>query len=152
MLRHLKGTAGLGISFIKIGKLDLILYTNFDYAGSLIDGRSTTGYCTMLGGNLVTWRSKKQSVVSKSSTEAEFRAMSSGIDEVLWIRGILQDLRIPYEEPIRVLCDNRSAIHIAHDHVFPDQIRHINIDRFYIKKNSTKKSWRPVMSAPLSSV
>ena len=98
VMRDLKGTTGLGISFIKIGKLDLTLYTDSEYAGSLIDRRSTTGYCTMLGGNLVTWRSKKQSVVSKSSTEAEFRAMSSGIDEVLWIRGILQELRIPYKE------------------------------------------------------
>ena len=83
MLRYLKGTTGLGLTFIKTCKLDLILYTDSDYAGSLIDGRSTTGYWIMLGGNLVTWRSNKQSVVSKSSTEAEFWAISSGIDEVL---------------------------------------------------------------------
>ena len=68
------------------------------------------------------WRSKKQSVVSKSSTEAEFRAMSSSIDEVLWIRGILKDLRITYEEPIKVFCDNKSAISIAHDLVYHDWI------------------------------
>ena len=90
VLRYLKGTTRLGLTFMKTGKLDLILYTDSDYAGSLIDHRSTTGYCTMLGGNLVTWRSKKQNVISKSSTEAEFRAMSSGIDEVLWIHKILR--------------------------------------------------------------
>ena len=55
--------------------------------------------------------------------EAEFRAMPSGIDEILWVQGILQDLRIRYEEPIRVLCDNRSAISIAHNPVYHDQIR-----------------------------
>ena len=60
----------------------------------------------MLGGTLVTRRRKKQNVMSKSSSKAEFLAMSSGIDEVLWIQGILQELRISYEEPIRVLCDN----------------------------------------------
>ena len=91
---------------MKTGKIDLTLYTYSDYARSLVDCRSTTSYCTMLGGNLVTWRSKKQNVVSKSSTEAEFRAITNGINEVLWIRGILQELQIPFKEPIRVFCDN----------------------------------------------
>ena len=63
--------------------MDLILYTDSDFAGSRLDYRSTTGYCTILGGNLVTWSSKKQSVVAKSSTEAEFRALSKGIDEAM---------------------------------------------------------------------
>ena len=139
MLRYLKGTTRLGISFLKTSKLDLILYTDSNYAGSLVDRRSTTGYSTMLGGNLVTWRSNKRNVVSKSSTETKFHAMSSGIDEVLWIQGIFQELRIPYEEPIQVLCDNRSAINIAHDHVYDDRIKHINIDRFYIKEKLDEK-------------
>ena len=64
----------------------------------------------MLGGNFVTWRSKKQAVVFKSSIEAEFRALSSGIDEVLWIRDIIKVVKIQHEEPIKVLCDNKSAI------------------------------------------
>ena len=68
VLRYLKGTAGLGITYQKIGKLDLIVYTDSDFAGSRVDYRSTSGYCTLFGGNLVTWRSKKQTVVSKSST------------------------------------------------------------------------------------
>ena len=62
-----------------------------------MDRKSLTGYCTLLGGNLVAWKSKKQGLVSKSSTEAEFRALSSGIDEVLWIRGLLKELKIPLE-------------------------------------------------------
>ena len=83
ILRYLKGTSGLGITYRRTSKLDLILYTDSDFSGSCIDYRSTTGYCTIFGENLVTWRSKKQSVVSKSSTEAKFRAMSKGIDEVM---------------------------------------------------------------------
>ena len=59
VLRYLKGTPGLELTFMKTGKIDLSIYTASDYAGSLIDPKSTTGYCTMLGGNLVTWRSKK---------------------------------------------------------------------------------------------
>ena len=71
LLNHYS-TLGLGITFKKIGKLDLAIYIDSDYAGSLLDFRSTTGFCTILGGNLVTWRSIKQNVVSKSSTEGEF--------------------------------------------------------------------------------
>ena len=87
----------------------------------------------------MTWRSKKQNVVSKSSIEAEFRAMSSGIDEVLWIQGIVHELKIPYEEPIRVLCDNRSPINISHDHAYHDRIKPVNIDCFYIKEKLEEK-------------
>ena len=111
VLRYLKRTVGLGLTFKKTGKLDLLISTDSDFSGSLIDHRSTTGYCIILGGNLVTWKSKKQTVVSKSCAEAEFRA-----DEVLWIRRILKDLQIPYKEPIHALCDNKSAICIAHDY------------------------------------
>ena len=133
ILRYLKGTSGLGITYRKTGKLDLILYTDSDFAGSRVDYRSTTGYCTIFGGNLVTWRSKKQSVVSKSSTEAEFRAMSKGIDEAIWIKHLLEELKIPYITPVVIRCDNRSAISLAHDPVYHDRMKHVNIDRFYIK-------------------
>ena len=93
----------------------------------------------MLEGNLVTWKSKKQSVVSKSSTEAELRALSSGIDEELWIWGILKDLQISYEKPIYALCDNKSAICIAHDPVNHNRTKHIDIERFYIKEKLEEK-------------
>ena len=133
VLRYLKGTPGFGITFRRTGKLDLILYTDSDFGGSRVDYRSTTGYCTFLGGNLVTWRRKKQGPVSKSSTEAEFRAMSKGIDEVIWIKHILDELKIKYERPIILRCDNKSAISIAHDPVDHDRMKHVNIDRFYIR-------------------
>ena len=132
-LKYLKGTPGLGIIYQKICKLDLVLYTDSDLAGSRVDYKSTTRYCTFLGGNLVTWRSKKQSLISKSSTEAEFRAMSKGIDEVMWIQNILDKLKISYIKPIDIRCDNKSAINIAHDPVYHDRIKHVNIDRFYIQ-------------------
>ena len=76
----------------------------------------------------------KQSEVSKPSTEAEFRALLTGIDEILWIRDILKDLNLLYDEPIRVLCNNKSAPSIAHDPVYHDRIKHVNIECFYIKE------------------
>jgi hypothetical protein len=94
LLGYLKSTPGKGILYKNHGTLNLECYTDADYAGALTDRRSTSGYCTMMGGNLVTWRSKKQSVVSRSSVEAEFRSMALGICELLWMKIILEDLRI----------------------------------------------------------
>ncbi|XP_047172331.1 uncharacterized mitochondrial protein AtMg00810-like [Vigna umbellata] len=83
ILHYLKGTHGKEILFKKNEKLNLEAYTDVDYAGPLIDRRSTTGYCTFLGGNLVIWKSKKQNVVSRSSAKSEFRALAQGICELL---------------------------------------------------------------------
>ena len=129
----LKRHTGTCITFKKTGKMDLILYNDSDFAGSCLDYRSTTGYCTILGGNPVTWRSKKQSIVAKSSTEAEFRALSKGIDNAMWIKYILDDLKIMYERPIIIRCENKSALSLAHDPVNHDRLKYVNIDRFYIQ-------------------
>jgi len=85
----LKGTTGRGILFELNGIMRLEAYTDVDYAWSIVDRRSTTSYCTYLGGNLVTWKSNKQTVVSRSCAEVEFRAMPQGICELLWLKSIL---------------------------------------------------------------
>ena len=110
ILQYLKGTPRRGILFKRNGNTTLEAYTDADYAGSIVDRRSTTGYYTFLGGNLVTWRSKKQNVVARSSAEAEFRAMAQGICELLWLKIILEDLKIKWEGPMKLYGDNKSAI------------------------------------------
>ena len=86
--------------------MDIKGFTDVDHAGSITDRRSTSEYCVFLGGNLMSWRSKKQSVVAKSSAEAEFRAIALGLCELLWLRIILEDLRIKVQGSIRLFCDN----------------------------------------------
>ena len=98
------------VSPLKKSNLHLVICSDADNTRSLVDCRSTMGCYTMFRGSLVTWRSKKQIIVFKSSIETEFRALSSGSGEMLWIWNILKDLKISYEEPIRVLCDNKSSI------------------------------------------
>ena len=83
VLHYLKGNLGKGILFKKNNTIALEAYTDANYAGSLVDRRSTIGYCTFLGGNLVTWRSKKQNVVAKLSTESDFRVIAQGLCELL---------------------------------------------------------------------
>ena len=85
----------------------------------LSNKRPTTGYYTIVGGNLVTWRSREQ-VVAKSSAEAEYRAMAQGICEVLWIKTLLKELSFEPKEPMKIYCDNKVNINIAHNPIQHD--------------------------------
>ena len=135
VLRYLKKTPGKGIQFRKNGHLDIWGYTDADWAGDRIDRKSTSGYFTFVGGNLVTWRSKKQNVVALSSAEAEFRGMSKGLCELLWLRKLMIELKFKPKEGMQLYCDNKSAIEIAHNPVQHDRTKHIEIDRHFIKQN-----------------
>ena len=95
VLRYLKGTPGKSLMFKMTKDRGIEGFFDADWAGSLEDNKSTTSYCTKVWGNVVTWRSKKQSVVARSSAEAEFWAIAQGICEVIWLERLMEDLRIP---------------------------------------------------------
>ncbi|KAH9751848.1 retrovirus-related pol polyprotein from transposon RE1 [Citrus sinensis] len=140
ILRYLKTNPGKGILFSKNEDYSNIeVYTDADWAGSVSDRRSTSGYFTFVGGNLVTWRSKKQHVVARSSAEAEYRGMALGICEGLWISFILNDLGYPSQQPIQLYCDNKAARDIAHNPVQHDRTKHVEVDRFFIKEKLDEK-------------
>ncbi|KAH9741645.1 protein kinase domain-containing protein [Citrus sinensis] len=117
ILKYLKTSPGKGILFSKNNHLRVEAYTDADWAGSFVDRKSTSCYCTFVGGNLVTWRSKKQPVVARSSAEAEFRAMTFGICELMWLRMFLIELKVWKTKSMRLYCDNKAAISIAHNPV-----------------------------------
>jgi hypothetical protein len=96
--------------------------------------RSTSGYCMFVGGNLVSWQSKKQPVIARSTTEAEYRAMTLGVAEMLWLKRLLEDLKVNHVEKMKLWCDSKSAINIANNHVQYDRTKHVEIDRFFIKE------------------
>ena len=73
-------------------------------------------------------------MVARSSAELEFRAMAQGVCELLWLKIILDDLRIKWEEPMMLYYDNKSAINIAHNPIQRDKTKHIEIDRHFIKE------------------
>ncbi|KAH9802834.1 retrovirus-related pol polyprotein from transposon RE1 [Citrus sinensis] len=140
ILRYLKTNPGKGILFSKNEDYSNIeVYTDADWAGSVSDRRSTSGYFTFVGGKLVTWRSKKQHVVARSSAEAEYRGMALGICEGLWISFILNDLGYPSQQPIQLYCDNKAARDITHNPVQHDRTKHVEVDRFFIKEKLDEK-------------
>ena len=134
ILHYLKGMPEKEILFKKGTSLTLEAYTDVNYTRFMVDRCSTLGYCTFLGGNLVTWRSKKQNVVARSSVKAKLRAMALGICELQWLKIILEDLKINCEAPLKLYCNNKSTTNIAHNPMQHDQIKNEEVDKHFIKE------------------
>ena len=97
---------------------------------------SYSGYLMFVGGNLVSWRSKKQSVVARSTAEVEFRSMASGLCELMWLKTLLTELQLCSGAPIQVYCDNQATINIVivNNPFYHDRTKHIEIDRHFIRE------------------
>ncbi|KAL5762227.1 hypothetical protein ACOSP7_018491 [Xanthoceras sorbifolium] len=138
ILRYLKGTMFHGLHFSAHSSLDLQAYSDADWAGDPTDRRSTTGFCFFLGDSLISWRSKKQTVTARSSTEAEYRAIADATQELLWLRWLLGDLGVKQSTATPLHCDNRSAIQITHNDVFHERTKHIEIDCHFVRQHVTQ--------------
>ena len=134
VLQYLKGSPRKGILFKQSSRLVLEAYTDAYYIEFVIDRRSTIGYCIFLCGNLVIWRSNKQSLVVRSSVEAKVHTMAQGVCKLLWLKVILGDFKISCDDRMRLYCNNKSKISIADNLVQHDQTKHIEIDKHFIKE------------------
>ncbi|CAH9120171.1 unnamed protein product [Cuscuta epithymum] len=137
VLRYIKKTPGQGLLFEDRGHRDIVGYCDADWAGCLMDRRSTSGYCILIGGNLISWKSKKQDVVARSSAEAEYRAMALVTCEILWLKHLLQELKYGNTKPAQLMCDNQAAMHIASNPVYHERTKHIEVDCHFIREKIT---------------
>jgi len=127
VLHYLKGTIGQGMFYSANSDLKLKSFSDADW-GTCTDSRiSVTGFCMFLGPSLVSWKSNKQETVSMSSAESEYKAMSTAVKEMLWLRKLMNDLWIDASEASVLYCDNTAAIHIANNSVFHERTKYLDL-------------------------
>ena len=124
ILRYLKGSIQMGLYLESDSDSQLRAYCDSDWAGCQDTRRSTGGFCTFLGSNLISWSAKRQDSVARSSTEAEYRTLSDTAAELEWISGMLKTLGINQRIVAEVYCDNLSAVHLTANPVLHRKSKH----------------------------
>nr|CAB3464295.1 unnamed protein product [Digitaria exilis] len=144
ILRYIRGTLDLGLLLRPSTTVDLTVYTDADWAGCPDTRRSTSGYAVFLGGNL------RQNTVSRSSAEAEYRAVANGVAEISWLRQLLMELHAPPRRASLVYCDNISAVYMSSNPVQRQRTKHIEIDLHFVRERVATGDVR-VLHVPTSS-
>ncbi|CAH9086016.1 unnamed protein product [Cuscuta europaea] len=134
VLRYLKGTPHFGIFISAHTPLTLHAYADADWAGDIDTRHSTSAYVVFLGRNPISWSSKKQSTVARSSTEAEYRAIASASAELTWLRNLLHELRITLKQSPTIFCDNISATYVCVNPVLHSRMKHVAIDFHFVRE------------------
>jgi hypothetical protein len=133
VLRYLQGTLDHGLYYTK-SNLQVNSFCDSDWAGCPDDKRSTTGFAVFLGDCLIAWSAKNQAVVSRSSTEAEYRSLSITAVELFWIRMLFKELRIYLATPSVLWCDNVSAVALTSNPVFHARTKHIEVEYHFVRE------------------
>jgi histone deacetylase 1/2 len=134
ILRYIKGTVSTGLRLRKASSSVLNIFTDADWAGCSDDRRSTGGFAIYLGPNLISWSSRKQPTVSRSSTEAEYKALANGTAEAIWIQSVLKELGVYQSRPPVLWCDNLGATYLSANQVFHARTKHIEIDFHFVRE------------------
>src|SRR4029078_9071197 len=133
LLRYVRVTVDLGLVLHRSSSAELVVYTDADWAGCPDARRSPPGDAVFLGGNLVSWSSKRQPVVSRSSAEAEYRAVANGVAETSWLRQLLAELHSLLAKSTLVYCDNVSAVYLSTNPVQHQRTKHMEIDLHFVR-------------------
>ncbi|CAH9084555.1 unnamed protein product [Cuscuta europaea] len=134
IFHYLKGTLYHGLFLRRQTNLTLFAFSDSDWAGVHDGGRSTTSYVLNLGSNIISWKSAKQKCVSRSSTEAEYRAMTNASAELLWFHNILSELGISISVPPQLFCDNQGATYLCTSQVFHSRMKHLALDFYFVRE------------------
>ena len=139
ILRYLAGTSSHGLLLCSSPSYSIIGFSDSDWATDLDDRKSTTGYCIFLGLNPVSWVSKKQKIVSCSSTKAECRSVAAALTDMIWIQSLLHELWIRSTTP-RLYCDNLSAVQLAANPIMHSRSKHFELDLHFVRDHVLAKS------------
>jgi hypothetical protein len=127
VLRYLRGTSHYGLQLYRSSSQNLLTYSDADWAGCSDTRKSTSGFCVFLGDNLVSWSSKRQATVSRSSAEAEYRAVANSVAQSCWLRQLLHELHHPPSRATVIFCDNASAVYLSSNPVQHQRTKHVKI-------------------------
>jgi hypothetical protein len=134
VLSYLAGTDQFGVYFGPSTAEPLVGYTDADYAGDLDSRCSTSGFAFFVRGSLVAWSSRRQKCVSQSTTEAEYVAASESCKEAVWLKCLLSEFGELDNQPVKILCDNQSAIKSIHNPEFHQRTKHIDVRYHFIRQ------------------
>jgi histone deacetylase 1/2 len=139
ILRYLHDTAGMGLRFTKSSTCLLSAFSDADWVGDQDDRRSTGGYAIFFGGNLISWSSRKQPTVSRSSTEAEYKALADATAEIIWLQVLLRELGISLPRAPSLWCDNVGATYLSANPIFHRRTKHVEVDYHFVRERVTNQ-------------
>jgi histone deacetylase 1/2 len=134
ILRYVKDTTRIGITFIRSQSTLLSAFSGADWDGCLEDRHSTSGFAIFVGPNLLSWCAGKQAIVSRSSTEAENKALANATAELIWVEALLHELGVRLQEKPCLWCDNLGANYLSANTVFNARTKHIEIDYYFVRE------------------
>lgn len=142
ILNYIKATIDLKLVFKRQENAQVLIgYSDSDWAGDKNDSKSTSGYVFKFFGNVVSWASRKQSTVAKSSTEAEYIALSDAISEGEWIKKLLHEMKIKCNQPIPIYVDNTSCIRIAMEPREYKRVKHMDVKYMFVRDHVEKDEY-----------
>lgn len=145
--RYVEGTLDFGIRYRKGKGTEITAFTDSDYGGDADDRKRTPSYVFMLGGGAVSWSSKKQPVVSLSTTEAEFIAAAHCVCQGVWLKRILEEIGVKQNECLTVFWDKSSTISLSKNQTLHGRSKHIDI-RFHFLRNLNKEGAIELIHCP----
>lgn len=137
VLRYLKGTKELKLSYNKTSLFYPTCYVDADYGNNMVDRKSFTGYVFIMSGGPISWEARKQRTVALSTTEAEYMALAEACKEAIYLRTLINELHLIPTHSIVIYSDNQSSIKLAHNDTYHSRTKHIDIKHHFIRDTVT---------------
>jgi histone deacetylase 1/2 len=139
ILRYLQGTVALGLRLSRSSSTVVSAFSDADWAGCPDDRRSTGGFAVFFGSNLISWSARKKATVSRSSTEAEYKALANATAEVIWVQSLLTELGVSQNRVACLWCDNIGATYLSANPVFHARTKHIEVDYHFVRERVARR-------------
>ncbi|KAL0544329.1 hypothetical protein IC582_019442 [Cucumis melo] len=141
VLRYLQGTKDYMLTYKRSDHLEVIGYSDLDFAGCVDTRKSTFGYLFLLGEGAISWKSAKQSIIAASTMEAEFVACFEATVHGLWLRNFISGLGIvdSIAKPLRIFCDNSAAVFFSKNDKYSKGAKHMELKYFAVKEEVQKQ-------------